>query len=454
MSPSSHPRHPSHTTSLSIRITRRRVLAAGAAGATGSSAALLAACGGATTPQTTLAKDTKANLVWFIWSSNTTVRGEAYNNITALFQRDFPNVTVEQISGGGNLPAVIEKLTTVAAADQPIDLVGTRHDVLGQYVQAGFVRDLGPFLKRDTGVKLTDHLPSAVEMLSFKGKQYALPIGLSTTAIAYNVDLFTKVGLKPPDPNWDWKTFLETAQKLTSRQADAPTWGAHLLASSSEIFNWIWMNGGEPFTPKEEPTKASFKQAETVEAVQWFTDLTTRYTVKAPFDTPDGKGANGKFAEGRVGMVAVQSNNTRELQDLSFRWDITAYPKGKKGAVYPLSSFSYGIYPKTRYEELSWKLWSLVVGADGQREWMNRTGEFLPSQKSLQAEYEMVPLKPTNRKQFSQSAAGGRPTPKATRWGDMVPVIDTQLQAADGGKSSVSAAMETLDRNLVPLLAQ
>ena len=130
MSPSSHPRHPSHTASLSIRITRRRVLAAGAAGATGSSAALLAACGGATTPQTTLAKDTKANLVWFIWSSNTTVRGEAYNNITALFQRDFPNVTVEQISGGGNLPAVIEKLTTVAAADQPIDLVGTRHDVL------------------------------------------------------------------------------------------------------------------------------------------------------------------------------------------------------------------------------------------------------------------------------------------------------------------------------------
>jgi hypothetical protein len=66
---------------------------------------------------------------------------------------------------------------------------------------------------------------------------------------------------------------------------------------------------------------------------------------------------------------------------------------------------------------------------------MNRTGEFLPSQKSLQAEYEKVPLKPTNRKQFSQSAAGGRPTPKATRWGEMVPVIDTQLQAADGAKS-------------------
>ena len=32
------------------------------------------------------------------------------------------------------------------------------------------------------------------------------------------------------------------------------------------------MNGGEPFSPKEEPTKANFSRAETLEAVQWLTD--------------------------------------------------------------------------------------------------------------------------------------------------------------------------------------
>jgi multiple sugar transport system substrate-binding protein len=291
-------------------------------------------------------------------------------------------------------------------------------------------------------------------MLSFKSKQYALPIGLSTSAMAYNVDLFTKAGLKAPDPNWDWKQYLELAQRLTSRQGDAPVWGTHILPANSEIFYWIWMNGGEPFTPKEEPTKSSFTQAETMEAVQWFTDLATRYNVKAPFDTPDGKGSNGKFADGRVAMFPVQSNNTRELQSLSFKWDIVPLPKGKKGVVYPLSSFSYGIYAKTRNDELAWKFWQLVVGPEGQREWMNRTGEFLPSNKSLQVEYEKVPLLPANRKLFSQAAANGRPTPKATRWADMAPAIDAQLQAADGGKVSVRTALETLDRDLLPLLAK
>ena len=432
-------------------LTRRRALVTLPAGMP----LLAAACGqGATTAVPAPSKDTKANLVWLIWSSNTNVRGEAYTNIAATFQREYPNVTAEQISGGGNLKATLEKLLTLVAADQPIDILGVRHDILGQYVESGFIKDLGPLLKRDTAVKLTDHLQSAVDMLSFKGKQYALPIGLSTSAMAYNVDLFTKAGLKPPDPNWDWKQFQETAQRLTARQGDAPVWGAHILPSSSEIFYWVWMNGGEPFTPKEEPTKSSFVQAETLEAAQWFTDLATRYAVKAPFESADGKGSNGKFSDGRVAMFPAQSNNTRELQGLSFKWDIVPLPKGKKGVVYPLNSFSYGLYSRTKNEELAWKFWQLVVGPEGQREWMNRTGEFLPSNKSLQAEYEKVPLLPANRKLFSQAAASGRPTPKATRWADMSPIIDEQLQAADGGKLSVRSAMETLDRNLLPFLTK
>lgn len=326
--------------------------------------------------------------------------------------------------------------------------------MLGQYVTLGLLKDLGPLLKRDQSVKLADHLPSAVEMLSFKSKQYALPIGLSTSSMAYNADLFAKSGVPLPDGSWDWKQFVDVAQRLTKRQEEAPIWGAHILPSSSEVFYWTWMNGGELFSPKEEPTKANFSQAETLEAVQWLVDLTTRYGVKASFDHADGKGSNGKFADSRVAMAPIQSNNTRELQDLPFKWDITTLPKGKKGTVYPLSSFSYGIHGKTKNEELTWKLWTLIVGQPGQREWMNRTGEFMPSHKALQSEYEKVPLKPANRKQFFQAATNGRPTPKATKWSDMAPVIDEHLQAADTGKMGVRAAMESLDRQLVPLLAR
>ena len=93
------------------------------------------------------------------------------------------------------------------------------------------------------------------------------------------------------------------------------------------------------------------------------------------------------------------------------------------------------------------------MGPAGQREWMTRTGEFIPSHKSLQAEYERVPLKPAGRRVFFQAAAAGRPTPKATKWNDLAPVIDEHLQAADAGKMGVKAALESLDRQLIPYLA-
>jgi multiple sugar transport system substrate-binding protein len=435
-------------------LLRRGTGAAGAAGAAGLTGLLAVACAGQSAPPTAVARDARADLIWYIWSSNTNVRGEAYNAIVAHFQEQYPNVTVQQVTGGGNLKPILEKLITLVTAGEPLDVVGVRHDVLGQYAQMGLLKDLGPLTRREPGFRLGDHLPSAVEMLSFKGKQYALPIGMSTSAMAYNADILAREGVRPPDGSWDWRQFQELAQRLTARRDEGTQWGMHIPPTSSEIFPWIWMNGGEPFSPKEEPSRATFSQAEVQEAVGWFTDLSTRYAVKAPWETPDGKATNGRFGEGRVVFFPVQSNNTRELQDRPFQWDIAPFPKGKRGqAVYPLSSFSYGVYGQTKHEELALKLWTLIVGQVGQREWMTRTGEFIPSHKSLQAEYEKVPLKPASRRVFFQAAAGGRPTPKATKWNDMAPIVDEHLQAADAGKMGVKAALESLDRALVPYLA-
>ena len=319
------------------------------------------ACAGQSSPPAAVARDARADLIWYIWSSNTNVRGEAYNAIVAHFQEQYPNVTVQQVTGGGNLKPILEKLITLVTAGEPLDVVGVRHDVLGQYVQMGLLKDLGPLTRREPGFKLSDHLPSAVEMLSFKGKQYALPIGMSTSAMAYNADILAREGVRPPDGSWDWKQFQELAQRLTARKDEGTQWGMHIPPTSSEIFPWVWMNGGEPFSPKEEPARATFSQAEVQEAVGWFTDLSTRYAVKAPWETPDGKATNGRFGEGRVAFFPVQSNNTRELQDRPFQWDIAPFPKGKRGqAVYPLSSFSYGVYGQTQARGAG----AQAVGAD------------------------------------------------------------------------------------------
>src|SRR5262245_58770485 len=94
-----------------IATTRRRALRRGAVAAgVGGLLAAATGCGQESGSPATAApaRDARANLVWLIWSSNTTVRGEAYNNIVSAFQQQYPNVTVEQISGGGNLKLTLE----------------------------------------------------------------------------------------------------------------------------------------------------------------------------------------------------------------------------------------------------------------------------------------------------------------------------------------------------------
>ena len=129
--------------------TRRALLArgsglVGAAGAAGVTGLVGVACAGQSFPPAAVARDARADLIWYIWSSNANVRGEAYNAIVAPLPGAVPQHHSQQVTGGGNLKPILEKLITLVIAGEPLDVVGVRHDVLGQYVQMGLLKDLGP----------------------------------------------------------------------------------------------------------------------------------------------------------------------------------------------------------------------------------------------------------------------------------------------------------------------
>src|SRR5690349_18465905 len=77
-------------------VLRQLAAAAGVAGAAGVAVACASSGSGGSAPAQTskpLDRGVKEDLVWLIWSSNTGVRGDAYNAMTKTFQERFPNVT-------------------------------------------------------------------------------------------------------------------------------------------------------------------------------------------------------------------------------------------------------------------------------------------------------------------------------------------------------------------------
>ncbi|MGH2371123.1 MAG: ABC transporter substrate-binding protein, partial [Chloroflexota bacterium] len=264
-----------HPTSR-LRLTRRRLHAAGAGTAF---SVLAAACGDAagTRPAEqprALERDVKDELIWLIWSSNTGVRGEAYTNMTRQFNERFPNVTVTQVPPPpGGFGATFEKLVTTIAGGNRLDLVGVVPEFVPVYMdRAQALSDLNARLKRDASTKATNHVKGAVDGLTWKGKLAALPVGLSTSIAVYNQTILEREGVTPPKPDWDYAQVVDLAKRLTEPKGPEDTvWGYHdRMPNPLRLYTYIWGFGGEPMTPREEPTQFKWsKDPKTLQAVEW-----------------------------------------------------------------------------------------------------------------------------------------------------------------------------------------
>jgi multiple sugar transport system substrate-binding protein len=446
-------------------LTRRQLhLRAMAALTATASTAALAACGRSGTtsapteqaaPLRPVAREVKDELVWLIWSSNTGARGEAYTAMVAEFNTRFPNVTVTQVPPpAGPFGATFEKLITTIAGGNRLDLVGVVPEYVPVYMdRAQALGDLNQYLRRDTTYKATDHVKGAIDGLTWKGKLAALPVGLSTSIGVYNVDLLQRKGIAPPGPDWDMSQVLDLSRRLTEAKGpDDTVWGYHdRMPNPLRLYTYIWAFGGEPMTPREEPTEFKWsKDARTLEAVEWVVDLHRKHGVRAGAYTPDGDSGSGAFPKNRVALSGYQINILDGVPP-DLRYDVVPMPRGRNGRHLYFWGFCYGLAPQSRAPELAWELLKQVTGEPGQRQWMAKA-RFAPSLKSLLAgPYLKLDGPPASKQIVADAAQSSERFPMHTRWPDMLPKIEQMVRDADGGKGSVRDILTQLDVDLAAI---
>ncbi|MGH2367444.1 MAG: ABC transporter substrate-binding protein, partial [Chloroflexota bacterium] len=168
-----------------------------------------------------LDKDQKDEMTWLVWSSDSGLRKQAYDEMVTRFNEQFPNVTVTRIAGGGE---TLEKLVTMMASDTRVDIVGTRPDYLAAYMEGPKpLQDLRSFLKKDSSVvKESDHIEGIVDALTWKGTLHALPVGVYTNNLCLNFDLLERNGIPAPKADWTIDDAMEIARRTTDRSAGDP----------------------------------------------------------------------------------------------------------------------------------------------------------------------------------------------------------------------------------------
>jgi ABC-type glycerol-3-phosphate transport system substrate-binding protein len=309
---------PIHPTQVD-RMTRRRLTGGALAGST---ALALAACGTQASGDRAPESSTQPVTVKAFIGGVDAIGLERWQpDIAAPYAQRRPNVTLElisqsaQISGittGGTL-GVVEKLVAMMAGGDPPDINDLPRSASWQ-MEAGFLDDkVDGFVKRDKYDTRQFNQKEFNYRAVHQGKVLQIPfkIGGNSLVFVYNRDAFQQSGVPFPssDPSrpWDWNTFAQTLERLTSRSGST--------TERVGLRNYAWHIGSWPLLWETDWVSADGKRItcdspEMLDCYTKFSDLFTRYrVVLKPGEEAELFGPGDSFRSGKTAMAIMSSGS-------------------------------------------------------------------------------------------------------------------------------------------------
>lgn len=286
---------------------------------------------------------------------------EYYLGLIQAFSRQHPTITVEFLS------YTEDELATLGA--DAADARPVWPMMFGTVLERGDLLALDAVLHEDPSVLgLSDLYPGVAEVFAADGQTWAIPVAANLRMVYYNVDLFDRYGVSYPEIDWTWDDFLDAAQAI--RDPEAAVYG---YACSSgylyEPLQWVYSHGGRVFDDIRDPTRTTFNDPLTVEALQWWGDLAHEYDVCITSAETGGHG--GLFRVIRDGRVGIWSANYSvrggrawpdgSSRELRFRWGIVPLPRDSQSTS---GAFALGaaISSQAQHPDAAWKWIAYLSG--------------------------------------------------------------------------------------------
>jgi len=203
------------------------------------------------------------------------------------------------------------------------DVSWVSHELAGRLSAEGKFANLGPLIEQDGELDLSDFYPITVDALSQEGSIWAIPFGADMAVIYYNRDLFDRYNAPYPQIGWTWDGFLERAVIIRDPKAFVFGYGPRLDLNDAIFF--IYQHGGRILDDLENPTRTTFDDLLTIEALDWYARLVHDYDAACSLSQAsqffDG-GAYAVYQGIRTGKVGMWMGGLSERggQTWPFEW--------------------------------------------------------------------------------------------------------------------------------------
>ncbi|MEM3423945.1 MAG: sugar ABC transporter substrate-binding protein [Nitrososphaeria archaeon] len=312
--------------------------------------------------------------------------GDIIDMTFKAFMKKYPDIKI-QIEKFE--PWNIQQLLTRLSGGTAPDLWwsgGTHAAYLGA---RGLLEPLESYVKDDPSFELGDIYPVALEIATYKGHLYQLPIDAGAYPLYYNEDLFKKSGLAFPKDTWTLNDLLLNARKLTKGEGAGKQFGVYI--DSLQIFSHIVGNNGRIMD--ETGTKLLMDSPQALNAIQWFADLANKHKVMPSVDIQRTTPVNVMFETGRLAMAQVHCWNGYGFQKAKgLRYNV-AFPPLMRNGKRITNYHSPGgpmVNKNAQNKEDAIRLAKFLAGPEGQKLMFGMGMSTVSYRKSINESEELV----------------------------------------------------------------
>jgi ABC-type glycerol-3-phosphate transport system substrate-binding protein len=276
----------------------------------------------------------------------------------AYFNEFYPNFRT-RIFDRENEGAALNQLQTMIAAGNPPDVFITDSGDIPNLVRLGMVEDITRFFEEFHEYHDT-LIPAATELNTVNGRIYGVTWQLLPRAWITNVDLFERLGITLPGPDWTVEDFVEINSRLGADRnigISGVQGEMHILVHqflmAYDVNGSRWEDGIELSAFADDPNAIAALDM-VLRAVYGY-DTQFTYEERNAF----GPHWNSFFTNGHVGWQPWSlwgQPLDRETMQMNFNWTVLPPPRGPQGNRGGNSgTITMAMFPGTPNAELAFR---------------------------------------------------------------------------------------------------
>ena len=251
----------------------------------------------------------------------------------ADFEKANPDVKVRPIYAGTYQETIVKMLTAHKSGTPPTTSVLLSTDMFS-LIDDDAIVPIDGFLKTEPDrAWLKSFFPAFMENSRTGGETWGVPFQRSTIVLYWNKDAFREAGLDPERGPANWDEHVAFAQKLTKRDSsgNATQWGTQIPASGFPywLFQALATEAGTKLMD-EAGTHTFFDKPESIEALQYWADLSQKYKCHPPGIVEWGTTPKDFFERKCAMMWTTTGNLTNVRNNAKFPFGVAMLPAHKQ----------------------------------------------------------------------------------------------------------------------------